>query len=196
VVYVNLAAGGKVVLDTLGRCASVGKLGAELAIQAGAETKFTAVTVNRVLVLFHRLGQKVEEHEREDQAFDHGFTFLRAARVEPVTMADQADRWRAFNLLDRVDPVAEARLDNKSVAAASLVLKDADSGIRYVRVAWLKSYVRQQTGPGDAEQMARALLRVGWDKPGREGRVKATAPDRKGELVWAFFTVPKGWEER
>jgi hypothetical protein len=39
------------------------------------------------------------------------------------------------------------------------------------------------------------MLRVGWQKRGVSGRIKASAPSRPASLGWNFWTVPAGWEE-
>lgn len=39
------------------------------------------------------------------------------------------------------------------------------------------------------------MLRVGWLRRGRDGRIKATPPARKGQLAWSFYVVTAGWED-
>ena len=196
VAYIQLASGNEIVLDTIGRYSSVGSMTAELAVQAGSEPELKAKDVVRILRLIHDLAEHYTAHEREDQAADLGFSYLRAAQAELVDMADQASRWRAFNVLDTVDPVSASRAEGTSVATGSVVLEDEKTGLRYVRVTWFKAYVRQQAAPGEAEAISRAMQRLGWTKPGSDGQIKATAPGRADTLHWAFFVVPRGWEHR
>jgi hypothetical protein len=196
VAHLQLSDRSKVVLDPLGRFASPAKLTVELALQAGASPSLKMPQVTRAMVLLHKLAEHQDTLNADDRATDWGISFLQAAQVAPVRMSDQADRWRAFEHLDRIDPVSNARADSTSIAIASVVIVDQDSAARYVRASWFAAYVRQQAGPGAADEASRAMRRVGWEKPGTEGRVKATAPGRGATLQWAFYRVPAGWESQ
>ncbi len=191
-VEIGLANGEEIVLDTVGRVASTTKFTAEIAIQVGARPTLKMADVVRALALIHDLGEHHRGLENEDRAADFATDYLRAARLEPVRMADQHSRWRAFSLLDQIDPTAEGR----SIAAGSVVLEDADTGWLYVRASWFGAHIRQQSGPGEAAIILRAVLRLGWRKPGRHGQIKATAPGRKDTLHWAFLEVPPDWRNR
>jgi hypothetical protein len=109
-------------------------------------------------------------------------------------MSDQADRWRAFSMLDDINPVDLARRECISVAAASIVLEDPDTHVRYVRIGWFESHVRQQSGPGDTRAIVRQMTTLGWKRSGRRGLIKATSPGRAGMIVRSFLQVPQGWE--
>ena len=194
VAVIDLANGKKITFDTVGHHATPTKLMVELALQVGTTPTIKGPDVVRILKLLHDLGRIHAEHERDEQARDHAFTYLRASPVEAARMDDQGDRWRAFSILDALDPVSAARLDGTSVAHRSLVIEDTETGLRFVRVTWFKAYVRQQAGPGDAEAISRAVQQLGWRKPGTEGRIKATGPGPNRTLQWTFFVVPKGWE--
>jgi hypothetical protein len=192
-VEIGLANNEEIVLDTIGRVASTTKFTAEIAIQVGARPTLKMTDVVRILALIHDLGEHHHGLENEDRAADFATDYLRAARIEPVRMADQHSRWRAFSLLDQVDPMARAE---GSIAASSVVLQDEDTGWLYVRASWFGAHVRQQSGPGEAAIILRAVLRLGWRKPGRHGQIKATAPGRKDTLHWAFLEVPPNWRNR
>jgi 5S rRNA maturation endonuclease (ribonuclease M5) len=170
--------GGEIRLDPIGHYATTNKLGAELALQIGAAPDLTAVKVTRILVLIRQLASLHRGMENEDRAADLGLIYLRAAPVEAVRMGDQADRWRAFSLLDRLPNPAAASI----VASASLVLEDPDSGLRYVRASWFDAHVRQVVGPGESRIIARSLLALGWQRPPGRGRIKATCPSRNDDL--------------
>ncbi|UGS34248.1 hypothetical protein [Capillimicrobium parvum] len=102
-------------------------------------------------------------------------------------MKDQASRWRAFAQLARVDaPGGPPRH----------ALEDPATGLRYVRAEWFGEFVAEKTGPGIADAVVRAMPPLGWTKPGREGRVKATQPGGRQTLQWAFFVIPVAWEDR
>jgi hypothetical protein len=196
VAYLHLSDRSKVILDPLGKFASPAKLTVELALQAGASPSLKMPQVTRAMVLLHKLAEHQDTLNADDRAADWGISFLQAAQVAPVRMSDQADRWRGFEHLNRIDPVSNARADSASIAIASVVLVDQDTAARYVRASWFAAYVRQQAGPGAADEASRAMRRVGWEKPGTEGRVKATATGRGATLQWAFYRVPAGWESR
>jgi Primase C terminal 1 (PriCT-1) len=196
VAWIHLSDGTKITLDTLGKFTSGPKLAIEVALQAGATPALKPADVTRVMALLHRLAEHHEVLDQENRAADLGIAYMQTVRTIAVRMDDQHERWRAFELLDRTDPVSRARANGISIAETSIVLEDATAGVRYVRASWFAAYLRQQAGPGAAEEGVRAMKRLGWNKPGTEGRVKATAPGRPATLQWAFFQVPAGWEQR
>ena len=187
VAWIELDNGEKIVLDTIGKFATPGRLTTEVALRTGAAPVFKPGQVVRVLVLLHDLGRLTETFETEDHALDHGCEYLRLTPTQAVTMSDQASRWQAFDLLAHV---------GRSSGPPEFVLEDTDTGARYVRSDWFATYVRSRVSPGEVEAIGRAMERLGWDKPGRQGRIKATAPGRKGTRIWAFYVVPKGWEDQ
>lgn len=196
-VQINLSDGSKITLDPLGRFGSPVKLNNEIAMWVGAEPELKGPDVRRVMALLHKTANHYAEQTDDDRAADWGISYLQSARTVTATVsAGGEERWRAFQMLDQTDPVSAARSDGTSVATGSIVLEDTDSGVRYVRASWFAAYVRQQAGPGSADLAARVMRRVGWEKPGTEGRVKASAPSRDATLQWAFWLVPKGWESR
>ncbi len=196
-VQIHLSDNSKITLDPLGRFGSPVKLNNEMAMWVGAEPDLKGSNVRRVMALLHKLADHHDELTDDNRATDWGIAYLQSAKTITAAIgAGGRARWEAFSMLDQTDPVSCARADGTSVAVGSIVLEDSDSGVRYVRASWFAAYVRQQGGPGAGDVAARVMRRVGWDKPGTEGRVKATAPDRAATLQWAFWLVPAGWESR
>ena len=196
-VHIHLSNDSKITLDPLGRFGSPVKVNNEMAMWVGAEPDLKGSHVRRVMALLHKLADHHDEQTDENRAMDWGISYLQTAQTITAAIgAGGQARWSAFEMLDKTDPVSCARADGTSVAVGSIVLEDTDSGVRYVRASWFAAYVRQQAGPGAADVATRVMRRVGWDKPGSEGRVKATAPARDATLQWAFWLVPKGWETR
>jgi len=185
-VRIELDDGSWITLDPIGAFTSPTKLCAELAMQAGATPLLKVPQLMKVLQLFSRLGDHYESVEVADRAWDLAADYLRHAAAGLVNMEDQASRWAAFCDLKR--------LDQTQGRTADIVLVDGETGLRYVRISWLADYLRQRTAPGEAAQMMSALEQSGWEKSGREGRIKATQPGFDNELVWAFYRVPPGWE--
>ena len=50
--------------------------------------------------------------------------------------------------------------------------------------------------PREPEELARDMERVGWQRSGESGRIKASAPGRSRALGWSFYLVRAGWETR
>jgi hypothetical protein len=189
--YITLDDSTRIVLDPIGRFTTAPKLTAELALQAGAAPVLKGVDVTRALVMLHDLAEHTAAVDVSDRALDMGSGYLDAAPVHAVRMGDQAERWRAFDVLAQLDPTSRPG-SALEAARSSLVLKDVESGVRYVRVEWFGAYVRRLSG-AEERAVLRQMTHLGWGKPGNEGRIKATAPARKAERQWAFYTVPKGW---
>jgi len=186
VAHIHLDDGERIVLDPIGRFGTTAKLAQEVALQAGAEPAFKPADVTRVMALLYHLADHVAAFEVEDRARDHGSNYLRETPVEAVDMTDQTDRWRAFSLLARANALG---------GPPRHVLEDVTTGNRFVRIGWFIAYVRDATGPGEAEAVLAALTRIGWSKPGGRGRVKASQPKGTGSLLWTFCVVPPRWED-
>lgn len=188
----HLSDGSRVELDPLGKFGNPSKLTIELAIQVGATPTLKAPTVARVMALLHKVAQHHETMTKAAIVADWGTDYLQSATTHAVDMADQHDRWRAFLLLRDTDPVARSRADGTSIASQSIVLEDRGR-VRYVRCGWFLSYVRATSGPYSSEDLARNMQSVGWNRPGGQGRVKATRPKSSDTLLWTFYAVPKDW---
>lgn len=168
-------------------------LRAELAATTGATPAITGDQAIRVLALFTGLAEEVLAYDGDEIAREWGATFLQLAPAIDLDMNDQRERWGAFQALESVDPVSlRAAGETTSIPAGAPVLRHLD-GTRYVRTGWMRAYVRAEEAISSTE-LANRMQRVGWNRRGRTGRVKATRPDMPGELVWTFYAVPPGWE--
>jgi hypothetical protein len=119
------------------------------------------------------------------------------AALQEVDLDDQAERWRAFASLARLNPARDAGDDrsSQSLAEGCVVLADRTSGVLLVRCGWFLSYVKREVGGLYSPQaLGTQMERVGWQRSGSEGRVKATCPGApQRTLNWRFYSVPKGW---
>jgi hypothetical protein len=192
--YIGLDDETRIVLDPIGRFTTAAKLTAELALQAGASPPLKAGDVTRALVLLHDLGDHTSAVDINDRALDMATGYLHATPIHAVRMDDTGERWQAFCELGRCDPTAEPG-SAMDLARRSLVLEDPVTGVRYVRAEWFGGYVKRLTGAGEERAVLRTMTHLGWVKPGTEGRIKATQPGFGATRQWAFFEVPKGWEQ-
>ena len=181
--YLHLDDGEKITLDPIGSFTTVGRLSAELALRTGAQPMLKTPAVVRFLALLYLLGEHSALHELDDLARERGVEYLGTIAVGEFVPGDQASRWEAFNKLDSVRE------------ASRFVLKDSGTGHRYVRVNWFADWLRMRSSPGEPDRVMTALTRLGWQKPGTEGRIKASQPRFKRTLQWAFFVVSPGWED-
>ncbi len=146
--------------------------------------------------LISRLARHHESESADDIAAEWGREFLRLAALQEVTLDDQADRWCAFGSLQALNPPLEAGDDKSAhgLACTCVVLQDRSSGVRLVRCGWFLSFVRREVGGMySPAALGTQMDRVGWQRSGSEGRVKATSPDGHRTLNWRFYTVPAGW---
>jgi hypothetical protein len=192
---IYLSDGSKLTLDPIGKYGSPAKLTVELAIQVGAQPKLNTRGVVQAMALLHKLAVHHETMNRETIAIDRGTEFLQLAAVLSVDMANQAERWQAFSSLNDSDPAARARELGTSIARQCTVNEDRE-GTRYVRCGWFLSFVRAVAGAYSSEELARDMQRVGWERSGKSGRIKACAPGHSRELGWSFYLVHAGWETR
>jgi hypothetical protein len=188
---INLSDGSCLELDPLGKYGSPAKLTIEVAITVGATPTLKASMVVRIMALLHQLSAHHESMSKRDLVASWGTDFLQAAERHAVDMANQEDRWRAFQLLAHTDPVARSRSEGTSIARQAIVLDAGD--LLYVRCGWFLSYVRATVGPYASDDLARDMSSVGWTRPGGKGRIKTTSPSTAESLLWTFYTVPKNW---
>jgi hypothetical protein len=123
-----------------------------------------------------------------------GIEFLQQADVLDFRLDDQVERWRAFEQLERRDPWAHVREFGTSFPGGCLVLRDGVSGVRLLRAEWFLRHVRSMAPRETPASVRMRMERVGWQRRGSEGRIKATAPGRAEARVWAFWLIPAGWE--
>lgn len=189
--YLFLSDGTTMTFETLRDFASPNKLAGELAIHTHATPVIKQPTATKALAYL----SIIAEHERtatvDEVSSEWGLTFLQRATPFDVDMNDRAQRWAAFKHLEEVD----RNLDKECRQFARSVVALVDSeGSRYVRTGWFREHVRQDDRAVSPQEIAQRMERVGWRRRGKEGRIKATSPGLRGQLVWPFYVVPAQWE--
>lgn len=170
-------------------------LSSELAAVAGVARSFKQMEAIEVAALVRRIAGQASTDAAYYEAREWGETFLRMAPTRDVDMSDQRSRWDAFAVLEGRHPVIAQKDSGIPIAADSLVLVDTD-GTRLVRVGWVVAHIVHEDKRITAQQAAQRLLRVGWTRRAKTGRIKATDPDKQRlPLGWRFFEVPTGWED-
>lgn len=192
--HVQLSDGQTIVFEPMRNIGNSSRLAVEIACSTGAKIAPTKGDAIEALSLIHDLADAIAGSTDDDIARDdYGHVFLADARERHVEMADQTDRWRAFNELKASDPVQEARDAGVEISAKAIVLVD-DIGTRYVPVDVFCQYVRRsgwQISPGELKTR---MLSVGWKRRNERGTICARQPGGKGQIVRAFYLVAAGWE--
>jgi hypothetical protein len=152
----------------------------ELAASVGALPGLKQHQALKGVTLLRRIAEHHVSFSEDEIARDWGTSYLQAAEVLDIDISDQAQRWGAFEALNRRE--------------GQLVLRHHD-GTRYVRCGWYRENVRVHDGTVSALDLAHRMERVGWLRRGTHGRIKATCPNRPETLVWTFYEVPAGWED-
>jgi hypothetical protein len=194
-VDVRLDDGTELGFDSLRDVATPRTLMCELAAGAGATPTIKAPQALRAVALLRALADHEHTLTIDHLSVEWGTNYLQHAPVQDVDMGDQADRWRAFVALRRIDPVAAAQREGMTIAAASVVLRHTD-GTRLVRCGWFRSHARAEDSTVSPQEIAHRMRRVGWQQRGTAGRIKATCPGRRDCLTWTFYSIEPGWEER
>lgn len=193
--YLYLSDGSELVFERLRDMAKPPTLMVEVAACTGASPKLNQQQAIRAVALLrglaaHEIAATVDELSRE-----WGVSFLQSAAALEVDMDDQRQRWGAFSELERREPVADARAESKSVASASVVLCHLD-GTRFVRAGWFRADVKSEDVTASPQEIAQRMRRVGWERRGRDGWIKATCPGApRAPLRWRFYIVAAGWED-
>jgi len=179
--------------ETLRDVGTVNRLALEVAACTGALPKLKAPQALQAVALLRTIAEHQETFSDDQIAREWGTSYLQAATTDDVDLEDQADRWRAFSSLAHVDPTTDRyRSESPSIAAASIVLV-ARNGARLVRCGWFRAHVRAEENIS-ATEVAQRMLRVGWQRRGVTGRIKASRASRPGQLAWSFYEVATGWE--
>jgi hypothetical protein len=182
---IYLADGTTITFESLAEFADARKLNLEIACTTGANPKVDKPKAMEALLLLRQIAAHEETVSDDDLAVEWGRGFLQEVSIVDVDMSDQGERWGAFSKLStRDDP-----------AVYHHVLRDLN-GNRYVRCGWFQDYVRRQDQRASESVVAHRMARVGWERRGRSGQIKATRPAFKETLSICFYIVPKGWEER
>ncbi len=169
-------------------------LAVEVAAATGATPKITGPLALRAVSLMRQVAESEAAYTGDELARDWGTSFLQEAQTLDVDMKDQTERWGAFESMNHMEDPVIVRNSGEaaSVARACRVLRDVE-GFRYVRTGWFKAHVRSQEAISSTE-LANRMQRIGWERPGASGRIKATRPDLTGSLLWTFYIVRPDWE--
>lgn len=168
---------------------------AELVACSGATPDLKQPQAVRVVKLARLLAEHTRTATEDDLARDWGGEFLQDAETIDFRLNDQVERFAAFEQLDRRNPWDHARDLGHSFAKSCIVLRDA-TGMRLVRSEWFTRYVRSLSPRETPVTVNARMQRVGWQRRGSEGRIKARAQGRTAELVWAFWLVPADWGDQ
>jgi hypothetical protein len=197
-VDLHLSHGAKVTFERFADIAKPAALSAHLVTNLGLVRTFKTMEAMLVGALIHRLAEHRSDQGADETAREWATEFLRFAPTQEVNLDDQAERWRAFSSIAPLDPLRDATDERSAcaLACASVVLVDPGSGVRLVRCGWFLSYVRRHVGGlYTPTTLGTQMARVGWERRGTEGWIKATCPTDERFLRWRFYIVPKGWED-
>lgn len=191
---IYLSDGSAITFRSLRQIGTAALLALEVVSCTGANPNLKAPQARRAVALLRALAEHQAAASTDELSVEWGTGYLQAAPVLAIDVNDQAQRWRAFSELDRIDPFARSRQDGMSIAAASLVLRHED-GTRLVRCGWFRAHARQDDPTASPQEIANRMQRVGWQRRNKSGRIKATRPGNVGSLVWTFYSVPANWED-
>ena len=166
-----------------------------MATCTGAKPRLKAPQAIQAVALVRTIAEHTVSETMDSLSRGWGLTFMQSAPAIDIDINDPHERWQAFSTLERTDPYAEARHAATTIAQACLVLAHTD-GSRYVRCGWFRTYVRTEEPALSSHQVADRMKRIGWERRGTEGRIKARQPGGHRQLVWAFYIVPAGWEDQ
>lgn len=164
----------------------------------GVAAGLTGPEAAQVAVTVHKLARHHDQADEDSVVREYGVEFLRFSPSIDLAMLDQRERWDAFTALSRMNPASDAGEDRSAAAyaACGTVLIDTATETRYVRAGWFQQYVKREAGGlYNPTRLVQSMLRVGWERPNTQGRVKATDPDAARQLAWPFFTVAARWED-
>jgi hypothetical protein len=165
---------------------------AEVVACAGAAPQLKQPQAVQVVRLARIIAERAEVATEDELAIEWGLEYLQEAETFDVELDNQTARYAAFELISRRDPWAHAREMGGSFAAATIVLRDV-TGDRLVRSQWFLRHVRGLTSKETPVSLAGRMKRVGWQRRGAQGHIKATAPGTGRTLTWAFWIVPADW---
>lgn len=187
------------VFDRFADVASPRLLSAHLVTLTGVYRTFKAPEAGAIAAAVFQLAKHHDQADDETQVIEWCSEFLRVAPRMDTDLNDQLERYGAFETLARLNPARDAGEDRSALAlaCASLVLVDRNSGQRLVRCGWLRDFVKREVGGlYSPARLASLVEAVGWNRPGSQGRVKATCPTDGRRLLWTFYVVDADWEER
>ena len=185
-VEIEISNGETLVWDTLRDMTRPASLVAEIVACTGACPNLKQPQAVKAVALVRTLAEHEQAFTDNNIAVDWGISYLQAAETLDVDINDQRQRWEAFTRLAKY-PAAEPTL--------GIVLRHVDDS-RYVRSGWFLRYVKASDTTIGPAALAICMMRVGWIKRGKEGRIIARHPDFERSQSWNFWIVQKGWEDR
>jgi hypothetical protein len=192
-VDLTLSNGHVLEFETKRDMGNASRLAVEVASATGAAPTIKAPMALRAVALVQALAMHEQTLGADDVAVEWGVSYLQATKSLTLDMEDQAARWEAFSELESLHPIELASSGSISVAEASTVLEDL-AGFRYVRCGWFRAHVRREDPSLSPQQVAHRMQRVGWNRRGTTGRIKASRPKFLDSLAWSFYIVNPGWE--
>lgn len=190
----HLSDGTVIEFEALKDVANPTKLAIEVIATTGAIPKLKTPDAHLALMLLREVADHQAVHTKDDISTDTGMEFLQSVQVIDIDMHDQAARWAAFSYLNEINPAETAKLENRPYAECCYVIRDL-AGNRYVRAGWFYGFAKHLDKGLSQSEVAHRMERVGWQRRGKRGAIKATAPARNEQLVWNFYVVPAGWND-
>lgn len=183
---IYLSDGSEIVFEHFKDIATPAKLIAEVAVCTGAQPALKAPLAIRCVALVRMIAAHIDALTTDDFARAWGLDYLQDATIVPLDMNDQADRWRAFRELESAGHAVTR--DHPGMVAL-----EHSNGDRFVRAGWFADAVRNHDPSVSHQAIGGLMLRVGWERRGKSGRIKATNADGR-TLAWNFYRVPATWE--
>jgi hypothetical protein len=191
---IHLDDGSRLELEDLKIITQPAMLNYRIALQLGVDAQLDRKKACQLLIAMREAAEAIELVSSDRAAIDFGVSFLQEATPLEGDMSDQADRWRLFEALSNVEPRHDCELNRTSYARGCRTVVGRD-GRQYVRTGWFQRHVRESDWHISPPAIATAIQRVGWVRPGREGRMKATRRSNGQTLIHTFYIVPAGWLE-
>lgn len=166
---------------------------------AGVDPRIKAGEALHAVKLLRDIAQRVESQTLDQEAAEWGMDILSRADVVDCDWTDQTQRWGAATRLASCrGEIESARREGRDLASACAVARHVD-GTRYLRAGHVHEYVRSIFPQvGGAPAVNARMLRIGWTRPGTQGRIKATPPSGlNGSRPFSatYLVVPDGWED-
>jgi hypothetical protein len=191
---VYLSDGSTMTFERMSDVCKAPALAAELVACTGALPKLKTADALNAARLIRLVAEHHDSATADDIAIEWGASFLREATTLDVDLGDQGQRWGAFARLKDTSPWSQMHLAGGTIAAHCIVLRHL-SGERLVRCSWFAGHVKSRESATGTPEIAQRMARVGWERRGGRGRVKATHPARPEHLAFAFHIVRPGWED-
>jgi hypothetical protein len=183
----------EITFPTLKDFAHLGNLALEITACTGARPVLKPPQRLLLVSLLRTVAEHYTTMTTDELSAEWGTAFLQSATTIHVDMNDQLSRYRAFCTLEQSNARVEAQ-HGLDIATVTTVLVHTD-GTRYVRCGWFRAYAKSEDANVSPQEIAHRMERVGWERRGTRGKIKATNPTGGPGLSWAFYVIPKGWED-